>query len=120
MDAGYQEHLDHEMGAYPNELAAAYDLSRREARLVNDSVAIAAALAAGKVVLVNEWTSYCRFTDAILGGNQELEAVYDSVADIPEDLELFGDDEGGRRLIFPRNDKEPEPLPVLADEDIPF
>jgi hypothetical protein len=119
MDAGYQEHLDHEMGAYPNELAAAYDLSRRETRLVVDAIAIEEALAAGYIVLVNEWTSYCRFTDAIIGFNRELEAVYHTVADIPENLELFGDDEGGRRLIFPRKE-EPEPVPMLADEDIPF
>lgn len=73
-----QEELDYEASSYPNEFAAAYDLSRRD--LVADrregSTEIAAVIAAGRFAVVATLPAFCRFTDALIGENSVLDSDY--------------------------------------------
>ena len=119
MDNGYLEHLQHEQGRAANELAAAYEVARMTTPRHDDWAKIAAALAAGKIALVNEYPVYCRFTDALLWTNRELVQVFDTDKEAAG-AETFGGDDWGQWLIFPSPRETSPPMAVMDDADIPF
>jgi hypothetical protein len=65
----YQEHLDHELGAFANELQAGYALSQiYQPRRVADPAEIDRLIRNGFTVVVVEVARYCGHTDALLPG----------------------------------------------------
>lgn len=70
-----REHYEHEMGCYSNEFQAAYDLSRREARIVNHTALIQKWVSKGLYVAVHEHDVCCPFTDALLGRDIRIVGV---------------------------------------------
>lgn len=109
-----QEEFDHEIGC-ATEQQNAYALAHMEWRRVWDWPLIKEALGDGKVVLIREWTSYCPFTDAILGGNMELVRTYEPDEELPE---LEFNEEITLSYRYPCK-KDPDREPV-SDDDIPF
>jgi hypothetical protein len=121
-DPAYQEHLDHEMGRMTDEQNA-IALSRSRMNLCRDESKITEALKAGKSCLVSEWPEYCPMTDAVIGNNVCLVRTFDDPVEAARKIaEILLDrycDEERYYLRYPVG-VEPEPLPELSDEEIPF
>lgn len=124
-------HPDDEPGyEFPNEHAAAFDLSRREFR--SGMAEINALVAQGLHVVAAFGPAHCRFTDAIVGTSYSVVSSHLSrrMADrivsnlYARDAEDTCGWDGGY-AVFPRLPEPPkaEPAPrasYLSDDDIPF
>lgn len=112
---------------FPNEQAAAFDLSRRE--FDNGMRAIEKLTAQGLHVVATSGPAYCRFTDALIGkqfciiSSHMSRRVAQCRMRVEDDAvqKLGGWEEGGIHL-FPRG-PSPAPATPAADpfaDDIPF
>lgn len=113
---------------FPNEQAAAFDLSRREFR--NGMAEIIDLVAQGLHVVAISGPAYCRFTDAIVGVSYHVISTHLSrkVADrIASNAAIEAYEAGGFDgdvHVFPKPPAPPAPTlaSILADfeDDIPF
>jgi hypothetical protein len=109
-------------GSYSNEFEAAYDLSRREYDPADELDLIMGHVDAGKYVVVVEHEVCCKFTDALLGREQRIYSVHDTLeaarAACGEEcdvLYIMGPD-----ARSPQEVAMDEHLLDVPDEDIPF
>ena len=95
------EELQAEYNAFPNEFAAAFDLSRRESSIVNQTREAMALAAEGKFVVTSYCTHYCGFTDATIGVETRILSVHATreqadaaLADLGVTEDTYQDDSG--------------------------
>jgi hypothetical protein len=121
-----QEQRDYEAGM-ASEAQNAFALSGM-LRQPDDSAAIEAALDRGSFVVVVEHPVYCRFTDAILGSDRDLDSEHPTraaaearAAEVHADLGAAACEIGVYVLPpAPLAPPAPRPAAPLTDDDLPF
>ena len=88
-------------GSYSNEFEAAFDLSRRETTIQNDSAKIHQARLDGKFVVVSEHEVCCKFTDGLLGYAVVIDGIFDTEAEAKVLSDKLGHSDGAGGGIAP-------------------
>jgi hypothetical protein len=117
-----QEHWDHVAGS-ASEFQNCYEEAgiRRVQIAAGEDEKIAAALAQGLFVVVNEQPHYCRVTDAVTGTVRYFDTAHLSIRRaIQRRDDLQAGDPDARVSIEPHLPEPPYVAPAGADDDVPF
>jgi hypothetical protein len=122
-DELFEEHRDHEAGAFANESQAAFALSQRTQEYPRDGAKVAAIVAAGRFAVVLHYLVYCVHTDATLATATTLVSDHATREEANAALAAFPLEEGDEHWYVIEPKPAPQPLPVAAVEDyndLPF
>lgn len=119
----YQEHVDHEAGAFANEFQAAYSLSQRTQEYPRDGAKVKALVAAGRFAVVLHYIVYCVHTDATLATATQLVSDHATREEAQAAVAAFPLEEGDEHWYVIEPEPPLAPLPVVpyaSDDEIPF
>ena len=105
-----------------NDLQLAFETSRMEIKIHNDTNKIKELVEQGKHVIVSSSTIFCPRTDAYLGSTTNIEKVFDTIGEAENAFKFYPQELDEINFwIEPSKKNEPQTtIPIHPIEDCPF